>query len=225
MPGVTVAGVLLLAVVDSINPSAIVVTLYLLSASQSRVVVQVGVYLGAIAATYFALGAVLLLGLDAFLPSAGDALRGRAGLVVQSLVGLALLLYSLSAPTHGAPAQAVARPSAGTYLALVVLGITVTAMELPTALPYFGAIALIAEAGLPPREWVPLLALYNLIFVLPPLALLVGHVVLGRRLGARYEALRTRLEGGARETALWIAGLVGGALLVTGVIELVARLR
>ena len=101
----------------------------------------------------------------------------------------------------------------------------VTAMELPTAIPYFAAIALIVDAELPIRVWVPLLGLYNVIFVLPPIALLVGHLVFQQRLAEPYAALRQRLELGARGIVLWVAGLVGGWLFLTGTIELVARLR
>jgi hypothetical protein len=221
----TVAGVLLLALIDSINPSAIVVTLYLLSVTGPRALVHVLVYVGAIFVTYLLLGVTMVLGLESLLPSLGSVLSGSTGLVVQSLVGLGLLVYSLTASSKGESSPAVPRPSASTYAALVMLGVTVTAMELPTAIPYLAAIALITEAGLPFRSWAPLLGIYNVIFVLPPLALLVGHLVLQGRLTESYAAIRQRLESGARETALWIAGLVGGGLLLTGIIELVARLR
>src|SRR6185503_11595166 len=221
----TIVGVLLLALVDSINPSAIVVTLYLLSTAGSGVLVRVIVYVSAIFVTYLLLGVMMVLGIESLLPSLGGMFRGRGGLIAQSLVGLALLIYSLTASTNRQSSPAIARPSASTYAALVMLGVSVTAMELPTAMPYFAAIALISEAGLPVRAWAPLLGLYNLIFVLPPIALLVGHLVLQGRLAEPYAALRQRLESGARETMLWVAGLVGGALFVTGVIELVARLR
>ena len=73
-------------------------------------------------------------------------------------------------------------------------------------MPYFGAIALLTTADLPLVRWLPLLVLYNAIFVLPPVVLLVGHIVFGRRLDARYADLRERLQAGARETMLWIAG-------------------
>lgn len=221
----TILGVLLLAVLDSINPSAIVVTLYLLSTAGSRALAQVVVYVGAIFITYFLLGVILVLGIESLLPTLGSVLRGRTGFIGQSLVGLALLIYSLTASTDRPTSQVVARPSATTYAALVMLGVTVTAMELPTAIPYFAAIALISGAELPIRTWAPLLVVYNVIFVLPPIALLVGHLVLQKRLAESYAALRQRLESGARETMLWVAGLIGGALFVTGVIELVARLR
>jgi hypothetical protein len=106
---------------------------------------------------------------------------------------------------------------------LALLGVTVTIMELPTAVPYLGAIALLTTADLPMARWLPLLVLYNAIFVLPPVLLLVGHIVFGRRLDAWYADLRERLQAGARETLLWIFGLVGGGLLVTSVVEYIAR--
>ena len=58
-----VVAVLALAVLDSVNPSAIVVTLYLLSVA-TRARVRVAVYIGAIFVTYLALGVLMVLGLD-----------------------------------------------------------------------------------------------------------------------------------------------------------------
>ena len=225
MTSLTIAGVLVLAVIDSINPSAIVVTLYLLSIAGSRALVQVAVYVGTIFITYLTLGVIMVAGIGSLLPSLGGVLRGWTGLIVQTLVGLVLLVYSLTPSANRQSSPVVARPSARTFAALVMLGVSVTAMELPTAIPYFAAIALISEARLPIRAWAPLLGIYNVIFVLPPIALLAGHLVLQRRLAEPYAALRQRLESGARETMLWVAGLVGGGLFVTGMIELVARLR
>ena len=167
----------------------------------------------------------MVLGIDALVPSLGDVLGSRTGLVAQTLIGLALLVYSLRASTARTPSQAVSHPSAGTYAALAALGVSVTAMELPTAIPYFAAVALITEAKLPIQAWAPLLGMYNVMFVLPPIALLAGHVVFGKRLAETYATLRQRLQKGAQETMLWVAGLVGGGLFVTGMIELAARLR
>jgi cytochrome c biogenesis protein CcdA len=215
-------GLLALALVDSINPSAIVVTLYLLS--RDRVPAQVLVYVAAIFVTYLALGLTMMLGFDALLPSLRTAGSGRLGLVVQGDNGFAMLLYAIRAPTTGKSSSRI-EPRASTYAALAFLGVTVTTMELPTAVPYFGAIALLTTADLPLSRWLPLLVLYNLIFVLPPLMLLAGHVIFGSRLDARYAALRERLQAGARETMLWILGLVGGGLLVSSVAEYVARFR
>lgn len=211
---------LVLALVDSINPSAIVVTLYLLSSR--RVPAQVVVYVAAIFVTYLTLGVVMMSGLDALLPALRPLASGRLGIVVQSLIGLAMLVYVVTAPATASSAPRL-DPRATTYVALALLGVTVTAMELPTAVPYFGAIALLTAAGLPTAQWLPLLAAYNTIFVLPPVLLLMGHIVCGQRQEERYTALRERLQAGAHVTMLWIVGLVGGSLLLTGVVEYVVR--
>jgi cytochrome c biogenesis protein CcdA len=213
-------GLFALALVDSINPSAIVVTIYLLSGG--RVPAQVVVYVAAIFLTYLTLGVMMMSGIDALLPSLEAMGSGRLGLIVQGLIGLAMLLYAIRAPTTAKTAPRV-EPSASSYAALALLGVTVTTMELPTAVPYFGAIALLTTADLPMARWLPLLVLYNAIFVLPPVLLLVGHIVFGGRLDARYADLRERLQAGARETMLWIFGLVGGGLLVSSVVEYIAR--
>jgi Sap, sulfolipid-1-addressing protein len=69
------------------------------------------------------------------------------------------------------------------------------------------------RADLAVADWLPPLVVYNLIFVLPPLVLLAGHVVLGERAEAMLERLRRRLGGAAREGLLWLLGLVGFFLL------------
>jgi len=213
-------GLLALALFDSINPSAIVVTLYLLSGG--RAAAQIVVYVATIFLTYLTLGVMMMLGIDALLPSLGTIGRGRLGLIVQGLIGLAMLLYVIRAPATAKSAPRVER-SASSYAALALLGVTVTTMELPTAMPYFGAIALLTAADLPIGQWLSLLVLYNVIFVLPPVLLLVGHIVFGTRLDARYADLRARLQAGARETMLWVFGLVGGGLLLSSVMEYIGR--
>ena len=213
-------GLFALALVDSINPSAIVVTLYLLSGG--RAPAQIVVYVAAIFLTYLTLGVMMMSGIDALLPSLETVGSGRLGLIVQGLIGLALLLYAIRAPATAKAAPRV-EPSANSYVALALLGVTVTTMELPTAVPYFGAVALLTTADLPMARWLPLLVLYNAIFVLPPVLLLVGHIIFGGRLDARYADLREQLQAGARETMLWIFGLVGGGLLVSSVVEYIAR--
>ena len=213
----TLAAVLGLALVDSINPSALVMTLYLLTraAPPSRVVA----YIAGIFGTYLAAGVLLMLGLDTLLESFRDAFESPAVYAVQGVLGAGMLVYSLVPRSRPAArprrrfGNAFGNASTTALTATVALGMTVTLLELPTAFPYLGAVALLANAGLPVAQWLPVLVVYNVIFVLPPVALLVGHLLAGRRLGPRYERLRERLQHGARETMLWILGVVGFLLL------------
>jgi len=96
---------------------------------------------------------------------------------------------------------------------MVMLGVSVTVLELPTALPYFAAIAIMTEADTSSVGWLPVLVLYNVIFVLPPLALLAAYRLVGARLEERFLSLRDRLRGGTRNAMLWISAIFGFFLL------------
>lgn len=96
---------------------------------------------------------------------------------------------------------------------MFLLGVTVTAAELPTAFPYLGAIGILNGLGLSPSGWLPLLLAYNLIFILPPLLLFGAHRFLSERYRGWFARYEKRLEREARETMLWIVGIVGFLLL------------
>ena len=201
-----------LAVVDSINPSALLATIVLLLGGRPARPL-VAVYVAAVLVTYFAIGLVLLLGLG-LTPEA--LLESDVAYLAQGVLGTALLAYAVLAPDRGRrrdPAANPRLPAARRPAAVFGLGVAVTFLELPTAFPYLGAVGAITRAGLAVEDWLPLLAAYNLIFVLPPLALLAAHIALGDRAGALLERLRARLGGAAREGLLWLLGLVGFVLV------------
>lgn len=201
-----------LAALDSINPSALLATIALLLRGRPGRPL-VAVYVVAVLATYFAIGLVLTLGLG-LTPEA--VVQSDTAYLVQGGVGAVMLAYALAAPNRQrkpSPGQHPSLPTANHPLSVFALGMTVTVLELPTALPYLGAVGAITRADLVVAEWLPLLVTYNLIFVLPPLLLLAAHVALGDRAEAVLERLRHRLGGAAREGLLWLLGLVGFFLL------------
>lgn len=201
-----------LAVVDSINPSALLATIVLLLRGKPARPL-VAVYVAAILVTYFAVGLALTLGLG-LTPRA--LVESDAAYLAQGVLGAAMLAYAVLAPGRGrerGPAADPRLPAVRRPAAVFALGVAVTFLELPTALPYLGAVGAITRADLAVGDWLPLLAAYNLIFVLPPLALLAAHVALGDRAGALLERLRTRLGAATREGLLWLLGLVGLLLL------------
>jgi cytochrome c biogenesis protein CcdA len=201
-----------LAVVDSINPSALLATVVLLLRGRCARPLVV-VYLVAVLTTYFAIGMVLTLGLG-LTPQA--VIDSDIAYLVQGVLGAVMLAYALVAPGHRrrrSSPEPARLPTAMRPLAVFALGMAVTVVELPTALPYLGAVGAITRADLPLAQWLPLLVLYNLIFVLPPLVLLAGHLLLGERADVVLGRLRDRLGRAAREGALWLLGLVGFFLL------------
>ena len=201
-----------IALVDSINPSALIVTLQLLSRRAPTAAVLT--YIGTVFATYLSVSILLVLGLTALIEPLQSTLETRTANIVLAVVGAGLLGYALFSrnPRQASPPEPLQLSSA-TVSGLVLLGVTVTVMELPTALPLLGAVGIISSAVLSPAAWLPLLVAYNVIFVLPPLLLTLGYRWLGDRGG---EKLQERLSRGARETLLWIFGIVGFYLLMMG---------
>lgn len=171
------------------------------------------VHLVAVLTTYFATGVVLILGFG-LTPRA--VIESDAAYLAQGVLGAAMLAYALAAPgrrrQRGSPEPAGCRRPRARWPVFAV-GMAVTVLELPTALPYLGAAGAVTRADLPVTEWLPLLVLDNLILVLPPLLLLVGHLALGKRAEVTLGRLRDRLGGAAREGFLWLLGLIGFFLL------------
>lgn len=205
----TLLSVLGLALLDSINPSAIAVTLFMLT--QRGANLRVATYITAIFLTYLTVGVLLMLGLETLMGSFGKVLENPLAYAVQGIAGAAMLVYSFLAPNKpkSGGASPTVRALGGTFL----LGVSVTVLEFPTAFPYLGAIGILTSAELSPVGWLPILLVYNVIFVLPPTLLLLAYTAFGERLEARFAGWQAWLQKEARETMLWLVGVVGFFLL------------
>jgi cytochrome c biogenesis protein CcdA len=100
-----------------------------------------------------------------------------------------------------------------------VLGASITAVELPTAFPYFAAIAAIVGSGAGPVRSLLLLLLFNVCFVLPLLGIVAvlafGGSNTDRLLASWRDFLQHRWPQVLSALAL-VAGIVVIALGVTG---------
>jgi hypothetical protein len=197
-----------LALIDSVNPSAIAVTLYLLLTGGSYTP-KVLTYLAAVFCSYLLIGVLLMLGLDAI----WDYLYSPAAYAVQGVVGALMLLYGILAPSDRAEERTTRLPRSLGLGSIFVLGVTITVVEFSSALPYLVAIAILTNADLAASQWVPVLIVCNLIFILPPLLVLGVYRLLGSRVQGRFEGYLERLRRGSRSTLLWIVAIVGFVLL------------
>lgn len=201
---VTVFG---LALVDSLNPSAIAVTLYLLT-QRSRTL-KVTVYMVAVFLSYFVIGVLLMLGFD----SIWGYFDGPVAYAVQGVAGALMLLYGILAPSENAGKKTARVPRSQSLGAVFLLGLTISVVEFSTALPYLGAIAILTRADLAVVQWLPVLVAYNLVFVSPPFLLLGAYQLFGSRLGTVLQRWGDKFRGSSRTTLLWIVGIVGFLLL------------
>jgi len=198
--------VISIGLADSLNPSTIAPALYLAGGDRARRRVTqftVGVFL-----VYFLGGALIALGPGQLVLSIVPKPDREDREVLEIVAGVAMLIAAGLLWRHRdrlADRQLPEPNRAGTSSAL--LGATITAVELPTAFPYFAAIAAIVGSGLGVLHQLVLLVLFNVCFVLP----LIG-IVLTLWLGGNHA---DRLLSAGRDVLQrhWPVVLAGLALL------------
>jgi cytochrome c biogenesis protein CcdA len=157
---------------DSLNPTTIGPALYM--ATGERALGRVVEFTLAVFVVYLAGGLAIALGpgqlLLALVPKPDAEDRHVIEIVagVALLVAAALLWRSRERLSRRDPPDL--NP---TGKSSALLGATITAVELPTAFPYFAVIAAIVGSGLDPVRQIVLLLMFNVCFVLPLLGIIV----------------------------------------------------
>ncbi len=162
--------VISIGIADSLNPTTIAPALYLAAGRHPRR--QVAEFTVGVFAVYTLGGLAIALGpgqlLLALVPHPGR----RLGFMIETIVGGVMLAvaaflwgYRKRLAQSYTPELNPARRSSA------VLGAMITAVELPTAFPYFAAIAAIVGANLGVTRLVFLILIFNLCFILPLLAI------------------------------------------------------
>jgi cytochrome c biogenesis protein CcdA len=165
---------------DSLNPSTVGPALYLATTHHARR--QIAEFAVAVFAVNLIGGALIALGPGQLLLALVPHPSPTAKQVIEVIVGAAIIVgaFAVWLQRRGLaarPLPGVTRRS-GPALAL---GAGISLVELPTAFPYFAAIAAIVASDLAVPQQFALLVLFNLAFILPVLAILFVVVVFGAR--------------------------------------------
>ncbi|GAA0831469.1 hypothetical protein GCM10008915_11500 [Bifidobacterium pullorum subsp. gallinarum] len=204
-----------LSLLDMLSPAALGVTVYLLLSERDRLISRLGVYLVTVAGFYFLVGAALMLGLDAVMKSVSDIFQNRTVSWMMAILGGVLFVASFYVPTK--KTSAPRRPKSKSFGAMIGLGFTTSLIEVATALPYFAAVGLMTTAQLNTIQWVPILAAYNMVMVLPPLILLGLHLVLGRMMQRPLEKLRVKIAESSGSLLSWVLCIAGVILVLNSI--------
>jgi cytochrome c biogenesis protein CcdA len=177
------ASVAAIAALDAVNPSPILACAYLLSTPKP--LRRVSAFLAGAFLTRFTIGAVVLL---VFGDRINDLLRtmrsGTVGTVLQIVIGCGLVgagVFYWRKPRGPAAAPRSKQPRAGSAARTFIFGITLTAVDSLTAIPYVGGLSSIAGGKVATVAKLALLAMYNLIYIAPQVIL----VLVWRRSGER----------------------------------------
>jgi cytochrome c biogenesis protein CcdA len=204
--------VITIGLADSLNPTTIGPALYLAGGQRARR--QVAHFTLAVFVVYLIGGLAIALGPGQLLLSLVPHPGKRVSFILEVVAGVALLTAAafLWGYRHQLMRRKVPTPNPeGRSSAM--LGATITAVELPTAFPYFAAIAAIVGSGLGLPRQVVLLVLFNICFVLPLVAISATLAFAGERAKGLLISGRNKLEA-HWPTALAVIFLVAGAFVV-----------
>jgi cytochrome c biogenesis protein CcdA len=165
---------------DSLNPSTLAPALYLATGENAvRDLIQftlgvVGVYLLG--------GLLLVIGPGEAILALVPHPHATARYVLETIAGVVMLVAAFLLWTHryrlAKPRSDDEKPKEAGRPALL-LGVTITVVELPTAFPYFAAIAAIVGSGEGLVHQLLLVVIYNACFVLPLVLIIVVVEVAG----------------------------------------------
>ncbi|GLW06714.1 hypothetical protein Misp01_18440 [Microtetraspora sp. NBRC 13810] len=218
-----------LALIDSTSIGTLIVPVLLLLSAERSMPRRVLVYLATVAVFYFGVGVALLLGLTPAL-AALDALDARIFYWAELVAGVVLFLLSFWFDPKRMAARGktgrsswardrVARMRASDA-GMVLLGLTAAGIEAATMLPYLAALGLIAGAEVSPAGWLPTLAAYNAVMVLPALVLLGVRIAAGERLTRPLERLAAWFSKHSASALSWTLGIIGFLLARDAVVRL-----
>lgn len=165
---------------DSINPSTIAPALYLASGSRARI--RVAEFTASVFFVYLFGGVLIALGPGELLRSVLPHPDYEDRAVAEIVAGVVLLFASLLTwRRRGDLQQRQLRIPTARRKSSILLGATITAVELPTAFPYFAAIAAVVGSRLGLARQLGLLLIFNVCFVLPLIAIALTLVFAGHR--------------------------------------------
>jgi cytochrome c biogenesis protein CcdA len=203
-----------LGLVDSLNPATIAVGVLL--ATTERPLGRMAGYIAGIFSVYLAGGLILTLGPGSLLRKALDRPESTALDVAFLVAAAAAFAFGVWVFLHRdveakLPDVAV-RPGSA-----VALGAGMTAVDLPTAFPYFAAILAILGEDLANSTEVALVVLFNLMYVVPLVVIAVAAALLGERAPSFLTRVRAFVTRWSPVLLALLSVAAGGVLLFKGV--------
>jgi cytochrome c biogenesis protein CcdA len=204
---------------DSLNPTTIAPALYL-ATNEENPRNQVAEFTAGVFVVYLVGGLAVALGPGQLLLALVPRPSRHLGYALEIVAGVAMLTAAAflwgyrEHLAHRAPPEI--KPDRRSS---AILGATITAVELPTAFPYFAAIAAVVGSGMDVVRQIVLIVLFNICFVAPLLAVVVTLTFAGpnaiRFLARGREFLERRWPVVLAVLAL-VAGIFVTLLGVTG---------
>lgn len=172
--------VISVGIADSLNPSTIGPALYIATHERGRR--HVLHFTLAVFAVYLLAGTLIAAGPGELLLSVIPHPRHQVRYIAETAGGVVLMVVAGALWRNRAALASKEMPGgAPRGRSSALLGASITFVELPTAFPYFAVLAALVGSGVGfPRE-VGLLLIFNVLFILPLLGIIVVLTVAGER--------------------------------------------
>jgi cytochrome c biogenesis protein CcdA len=209
-----------IALPDSLNPSLIGVAIYLAARPHPRR--RTAAFTAAAFAVTLAGGVLLALGLGDLIVSLVPKPSHMLKYTIETAVGVLLVVGGAVVWwRRGALAGEPSRGHEARGGSAVLLGVGVAGIELLTAVPYFAAIAIIVGSSVSTGAKLSLLVLYNVIYLLPLIAIVALCFLMGERAGLVLAPVGDWIATHWPTVVAPLAVVVGVALMAYGVVRLV----
>jgi cytochrome c biogenesis protein CcdA len=208
-----------IALADSLNPSTVLPALYI--ATGPHAVRKIAAFTLGVAGTSLVFGVAFVVGPGQLILSAAPHPTENAKHVVEICVGVALIALAGALWLGGESlTDRIPKGESASRRSAFALGVGIVAVELPTAFPYFAALAAIigSDASVPAQ--LGYVALFNFLFALPLIVILVLRARAGERAEQRLKALGAWIRRYAHTVIAVLAGLAGLGILIVGLVDL-----
>ena len=217
--------VVAIALPDSLNPTLIVAAVYLALGThplRRTVAFTVAAFVVTLAG-----GLAIALGLGDLIASLLPSLSHTVKWDVITAVGVLMMcgagvIWWRRDALAGRPSasSSASRPGPSEGGSAVLIGAGIAGVELLTAFPYFAAIAMVLGSSVSGASKVSLLVLYNLVYVLPLIAIAVVRAIMGERGVQLLVPVSDWIQRRWPIVVAPIAAVTGAALTTYGILQL-----
>ena len=212
-----------IAAIDSLNPTATALQIYLLTTPKP--VGRSIALISGIFVAYWTVGLLATVGLARLIQWVFLTYSEWISLI-QCILGIALLYVGWTLNSSSNAHQPLKnKPNSLQPIHTFFLGMSVTLLEAPTALPYIAAIERIAQAKLSFYDLAGVLSIYNVVFVMPLIGLLGIYIAFQDRRTELLKRINQSITQWTPKILRVLLLVTGSVLLVSGIMSILVQLR
>ncbi|WP_337969850.1 GAP family protein [Virgibacillus salexigens] len=213
--------ILFLAVLDTLSPSVLGGTAYILLTKSEKKDQRLLLFLVITQGAYFVLGVIFMFGIEPVIDLFRQLKESSFVSVIFLIIGLTLIYLSFSLPKwtknkNGNAYACIFQKIGGaiSFKVIVIIALSAFLIEVTQAIPYWAMLGLITYHKLSLPIWLPTIAVYNIIMVLPSLVVLILYKNNPKKTEIKLVKFKNRLI--RSNATLWAIGGAGGIFLNIG---------